>query len=828
MTEAPFPRDDDLEAAAAVKKRGCHDKWCILYFLLVVTGMVGMAYWALAMEGADIARLLHPADFSGRTCGKGAGVEDKPFLYVCGLASEGYQDGFPKKLDFWSKTCISECPSNNRSDVECIGRPYVLPRAKDCTTDDCIDQANQVQVRRSVTWEVAQAITYQKTYATEPFRGTICAPSWAAPNDLRWQVINGPRSPISSIGEAVGSLETAWPILLAVFVIATILSMVFLRLMSFYAGLVLFVSLGLGALLLFLAGLWFSIGVFFDPYDQEGWYQLWNPIIRSVYGEWARMLTLFAGLLLVAVGLLLFRAWMHSQERLDEPIGILHASFEFMFQGTSSLPFMVLVPFGSSVMTLAALGLFCWSFMLVLSAGPIDSKGIYINGDHYPSLYKTLQKPLSGIWWDLAVVGFVLGLIWITELMLAVGQFVVSFCVCRWFFVEIGEEKEEAKPEKKVESTSKASASSHSHGHRVDNLQIKGGPASGTYSGVVETDEKGTKRLVVDIFDKGPDDKPMKPIAYENKPHECGWICEAYLTALGPCIGTLLRFCWPVCLTRPLRVMSEVIMFLTTPAATKTERKALTDDDEDDRSVWGLLATAGDLFAKAVTHEFGGYSKDAFVDLVLRDVNFASASRDVHDFIQKSGGVVAFLHGMTRFYEIISTCFIMFISSFLGFVAMNHWPIFSHPDSSWYVADPSSMQIVSLVISGIVAFSWISVCNNTCDSLLYAFCWTRKQLTNDPKCKTLGPLSEKRCKEMDRKRYCPGSLLDLLKNELDEAPRETFKAATKSQNTRFSHAHRKLVGQVQNFVSHGPNGPREEREYLLRSQKPPGMTTRGP
>ncbi|CAE7717987.1 unnamed protein product [Symbiodinium sp. CCMP2592] len=317
MTEAPFPRDDDLEAAAAVKKRACHDKWYILYFLLVLTGMVGMAYWALAMEGADIARLLHPADFSGRTCGKGAGVEDKPFLYVCGLASEGYQDGFPKKLDFWSKTCISECPSNNRSDVECIGRPYVLPRAKDCTTDDCIDQANQVQVRRSVTWEVAQAITYQKTYATEPFRGTICAPSWAAPNDLRWQVINGPRSPISSIGEAVGSLETAWPILLAVFVIATVLSMVFLRLMSFYAGLVLFVSLGLGALLTFLAGLWFSIGVFFDPFDQEGWYQLWNPIIRSVYGEWARVLTLFAGLLLVAIGLLLFRAWLHSQERLS-------------------------------------------------------------------------------------------------------------------------------------------------------------------------------------------------------------------------------------------------------------------------------------------------------------------------------------------------------------------------------------------------------------------------------------------------------------------------------------------------------------------------------
>ena len=121
--------------------------------------------------------------------------------------------------------------------------------------------------------------------------------------------------------------------------------------------------------------------------------------------------------------------------RLDEPIGLIHASMEFIFEPKhSSIPFLVLVPFGSSLCTLLVVAILLSCFMLVLTAGPVDSKGIQIDGNHYPSMYKCLgrapkrlcrhpillrgvQKPWNGLGWDLAMVLFVAGTIWVLELM---------------------------------------------------------------------------------------------------------------------------------------------------------------------------------------------------------------------------------------------------------------------------------------------------------------------------------------------------------------------------------------------------------------------------
>ena len=43
--------------------------------------------------------------------------------------------------------------------------------------------------------------------------------------------------------------------------------MIFLLLMTCYAGPVLFIAMALADLMLFLLGLFFAIGVFFDPYN---------------------------------------------------------------------------------------------------------------------------------------------------------------------------------------------------------------------------------------------------------------------------------------------------------------------------------------------------------------------------------------------------------------------------------------------------------------------------------------------------------------------------------------------------------------------------------
>ncbi|CAJ1387780.1 unnamed protein product [Effrenium voratum] len=814
MTE--FPRSDKVE----VKSRSCNDFWCVPIFLLVLAGMAGLTWWAATKEGAQIQRLIHPVDYAGRICGSSAGVEDKHYIYVCGNAHSGYEGKYPKKLDFQSKSCVEKCPLPGE-DIACIGKPLVIPRARDCQNDGCI--VNGVQVRKSVTWEVTQSTSYQKSYPTEPFRGIMCVPGWDAP-DLRNQVIYGPEGPLSNTGEAFGSLETAWPVLLTVFCIATLLSIIFLLLMTCYAGPVLFLAIGLADILIFLLGIFFAIGVFFDPFNTAGWYQSWNPIDRTLYGEWARVLNLLVGLILLGVSVLMVHTLYHAAERIDEPIGIIHASMEFIFEPKhTSIPFLLLVPFGSSVVTIGFVGLAVYFFMLVLTAGPVESRGIEINGDHYPSLYKTVQKPWNGLGWDIAILLFIAGLIWIAELLIAVGQFVVSYCVCEWFFVPINviEAPEAAKMKEQAHA-----ASSEVKKTALDKVTVQGGPATGTHKeGWIEHDqETGQKKLVVYLRDKGPNDHAYKPSATESKPHSVSWICAGYTTAVTKCLGTLLYFCWPVFVTRPLRVVAELLKFLTTPPATKLERKQF-DEEEQTKNIWSILSAAGSLFASFVSHEFGGYSKDAYVDIVLRNSSFWTATQDASEFICSAGGVVAFLHGMTRFYEIIATGFIVLTSTLLGFVVMENVPCFSDINSSWYIADTTSMSFVSLLISGIVAYSWMSLFNTTSDSLLYVFTWARQYASKDP---NFPPITNAQAKAKGKTKVCPESLLDLVGGEAESDPMKGLKDSTKgrSQATRFQQVGKRFGGAAMATLGGPAAQTREERDPLLRKPKGSTRTTR--
>ena len=51
---------------------------------------------------------------------------------------------------------------------------------------------------------------------------------------------------------------------------ATVLSLLFLLLMTHYAGPVLFIAIVLADILIFLLGLFFAMGIFFDPFNTVG------------------------------------------------------------------------------------------------------------------------------------------------------------------------------------------------------------------------------------------------------------------------------------------------------------------------------------------------------------------------------------------------------------------------------------------------------------------------------------------------------------------------------------------------------------------------------
>lgn len=49
------------------------------------------------------------------------------------------------------------------------------------------------------------------------------------------------------------------------------LSVLFLLLMAWYAGPVLFMAIALADVLIFILGIFFSLGIFFDPYNTVPW-----------------------------------------------------------------------------------------------------------------------------------------------------------------------------------------------------------------------------------------------------------------------------------------------------------------------------------------------------------------------------------------------------------------------------------------------------------------------------------------------------------------------------------------------------------------------------
>lgn len=831
--DKPTPRND----------RSCQNLPCLGGFLVVVAAMGGFTYWSVSQEDANVDRLTHAMDFNGQICGKDAGVEDKPYLYVCGASEAGKTKvstgEYPNRLDFKSKTCVSECPGVNGSLIDCISRPLVFPREKDCATEGCVQQlANgvNVQIRKSVTWEISQSISQQYSYPTEPYRGELCVPFWDAPNGLRDQLISGPHSSTSSLAQAFGSVMNAWPVLLIVFGVATLLSVIFLFLMSRYAGLVLLISLGLEAFLIGFIGAFLAVGIFFSPFDETGSYYQWNPIYRSVYGESARVLTFFLGLLNIGLCILMCRAAKHSIARIDEAIGIIHASFEFIFPEAmipfgkpetapysqwfqSSLLFLILVPFVSAVVVCAVVGGLMYAYMLVMSAGAVESRGVWINSQAFPSLSKQVTKPLDGVLWDLCVLIYGAGMIWTAELMIGMIQYVTTFCVCEWFFFPIKDVPNDDK------SSQPFIAAYGKYGQKVENVRVHGVDAvlGGRRTGYIENDtQRGRgKVLVVPIGQRGPDGRDFlhERATIEVKAHEFGWVGSGLYALFRSHVGSLLWLSWPVFLSRPFRMLSEVIKFLLTPPSDVVIRNAYIEDDP--KTLYDIIVALGGLFTGFINHRFGGFSRDTYVDLVLRGSNASGAAGHVQEFILKAGGVIAFMHGMTRIYEIVGVFFLSAVSTLVGFCMMTSMDMFREPTGSNYIEDPAAMTFLCLLISVLVAFNWMSLFSNTADTLLYCFLWTRKELAKRDT--VIPPLDHEQCRERNRDKYCPNALLSILASETAEAPAEAFKADSKSNLTRFNHAHKKFLdstvayatGKQTNLFGDG------ERESLLKSTRGP-------
>jgi len=196
---------------------------------------------------------------------------------------------------------------------------------------------------------------------------------------------------------------------------------------------------------------------------------------------------------------------------------------------------------------------------------------------------------------------------------------------------------------------------------------------------------------------------------------------------------------------------------------------------------------------------FGRFSKNMYVDIVLRSTNFWDASNDAYDFIADAGGAVALLHGGTSNYEVIGVVVITAICGIATHLVLTKVSVFSEPDAKYYVSDPAIMTLFAAALSCSIASAFMSLFNMAADSLLYTFAWSRKNHGGD-----------------DLRKFCPTALLHIVSKELEEAPQLALQPHPRNKMTRFSHAASRYKDTVMATMSAGRGGS-EERPLLAGS-----------
>jgi len=771
-----FPIQSD-----GVTKQRTHTDFCICFLFVGVVALMGGLAVIGFFEG-DPRRLTHGRDYHGRLCGIDEGVEAQPFLYYCGL--EEWSGSYPKRLNYKSTSCIAKCPNDTQSLIPCVMPAFVNLTMLPGGTESNVTYDSSLNV------EVTQSVAYQHSYPTEEYMGRYCVPTWSSSNTLYSEVINGPLKEVAQFNSAIGSFMHAWPVILGASILAILLGMAYLYVLKYYAGLLLYISLWLGTLLTFLFGLFFLYGLFPDPFDDMGWYQQMSPVFVMCYGHEARFISALIGMILLLIGTCMLFATLN--ENIDESIGIITATVDCILGSGSGLAFVIQPIVQALTVTFLVCVLF-YGFLLVSSVTEIDRNLIAMNGEfvHQEDFAKTLMANVVRPWyWSLAMKFYIIGFLWLMVTFISMCQFVISYAVCDWYFVEC-ETRDNPNASPLSEPLKKAIANK---GKRVDGVRIRGvDKAQGTRSGYIEKGPHG-KVLVVPIGEKGPDGRDFirydEKITYKKLPL-CAMV-DGFAACIYYHLGTVALAGLANALTAPLRGFSEILKtFMGNPGRSDQ----LSGFDDEERTPSGLVIAGLGLCSSFLDEVFGRFSKNMYVDIVLRSTNFADSSNDAYDFIADAGGAVALLHGSTGNYEIISVVVITAICSVTTHLVLTKVPIFAQPEAKLYVGDPAIMTLLAATLSCIIASAFMSLFNMAADSLLYAFAWSRKYHGDD------------------LRKFCPTALLHIVGKEMEEAPALALQPHPRNKMTRFSHAAARYKDTVMATMSAGRGGS-EERPLL--------------
>jgi len=107
---------DDPKTQKSLENRSCTDILCLLFFVIICGGIMGMGIWAL-MTG-DIDGIIYPADYNGKYCGKpGTALEKYPYAHFPQLDKDIADQAvvLTGKAKWWDfvpyALCVKQCPA---------------------------------------------------------------------------------------------------------------------------------------------------------------------------------------------------------------------------------------------------------------------------------------------------------------------------------------------------------------------------------------------------------------------------------------------------------------------------------------------------------------------------------------------------------------------------------------------------------------------------------------------------------------------------------------------------------------------------------------------
>jgi solute carrier family 44 (choline transporter-like protein), member 2/4/5 len=356
-----------------IRTRRCTDLAFCIIFVMFLLSMVAIG--TVGFIKGNPSLLLYPYDSSGNQCGKPDSVlSSYKYLYYPTAATNTNVSLY--------RVCMEDCPVSNTSTLNCYSNNEVT-----CSPG-------------SKYFYLPAAGINAPPYDSDPLLKRFCVPYSTAGylNSVLDYIYE------SGLDSWISDIYRCWTAILIVSGIACGISIAYLILIRYCAEMVTWISIISTGIIII------TFGIYIDKVADEQYSNTTQKKTHDALKIAAIVIYCFIGLFVIII-VFLYR-------RIHLAIAIMKSGAIFI----NDMPSIFLVPIGIFVFSCIFFGY--WVLALIF---------IYSSGD----LEKT-NSVVARISWDDTTRNSLyfeaVGIIWISSMKIAVTQFIVSCCVCFWYF----------------------------------------------------------------------------------------------------------------------------------------------------------------------------------------------------------------------------------------------------------------------------------------------------------------------------------------------------------------------------------------------------------